>query len=300
MLRRLIGEDVVLKTVLDPDLGLVRADPGQLTQVLVNLAVNARDAMPKGGTVTIETRNVTLDRTFAAAHEGVQPGPHVMLSVGDTGAGMDAETQAHLFEPFFTTKDVGKGTGLGLATVYGIVRQSEGSIDMRSEPGEGSTFEICLPQAPVDERVAAGQVPIATLQRGHETILVVEDEASVRKLAISVLERQGYGVLAAEGPGQAEAISAEHPGPIDLLLTDVVMPGGNGADLAGRLSALRPAMKVLMMTGYAQETIADQGGLKDGIVLIEKPFSPNLLLARVRMTIDAEARSTVAGFTDGR
>jgi hypothetical protein len=300
LLGRLIGEDVLLRTVLDPDLGLVRADPGQLTQVLVNLAVNARDAMPKGGTVTIETRNVTLDQTFAAAHEGVQPGPHVMLSVSDMGAGMDAETQAHLFEPFFTTKEVGKGTGLGLATVYGIVRQSEGSIDIRSEPGKGSTFEICLPQAPVGERVAAGQVPIATLQRGHETILVVEDEASVRKLAISVLERQGYGVLAAEGPGQAEAIAAEHPGPIDLLLTDVVMPGGNGVDLAARLSALRPSMKVLMMTGYAQETIADQGGLKDGIVLIEKPFSPNLLLARVRMAIDAEARSTVDGFTDRR
>jgi two-component system cell cycle sensor histidine kinase/response regulator CckA len=300
MLGRLIGEDILLRTVLDPDLGLVRADPGQLTQVLVNLAVNARDAMPKGGTVTIETRNVTLDRTFAAAHEGVQPGPHVMLSVSDTGAGMDAETQAHLFEPFFTTKEVGKGTGLGLATVYGIVRQSDGSIDMRSEPENGSTFEICLPRAPVGERVASGQFPIATLQRGHETILVVEDEASVRKLTISVLERQGYGVLAAEGPGQAEAIAAEHPGPIDLLLTDVIMPGGNGADLAARLSALRPAMKVLMMTGYAQETIADQGGLKDGIVLIEKPFSPNLLLARVRMAIDAEARSTGTGFTDSR
>jgi PAS domain S-box-containing protein len=300
MLGRLIGEDVLLRTVLDPDLGLVRADPGQLTQVLVNLAVNARDAMPRGGTLTLETRNVTLDETFAVAHEGVQPGPHVMLSVSDTGGGMDAETQAHLFEPFFTTKEVGKGTGLGLATVYGIVRQSEGSIDMRSEPGKGSTFEICLPRAPIGERIAAGKVPIETLQRGHETILVVEDEASVRKLAVSVLERQGYGVLAAEGPRQAEAIAAEHPGPIELLLTDVVMPGGNGADLAARLSAMRPAMKVLMMTGYAQETIADEGDLKNGIALIEKPFSPNLLLARVRMIIDAEARPTVAGLTDNR
>jgi hypothetical protein len=294
MLGRLIGEDVLLRTVLHPDLGLIRADPGQLTQVLVNLAVNARDAMPRGGTLTLETRNVTLDESFAAAHEGVRPGPHVMLTVSDTGAGMDAETQAHLFEPFFTTKEVGKGTGLGLATVYGIVRQSEGSIDMRSEPGNGSIFEICLPQAPVSERVAAGQVPIAALQKGHETILVVEDEASVRKLVISVLERQGYAVLAAEGPEQAETIAAEHPGPIDLLLTDVVMPGGNGADLAARISADRPAMKILMMTGYAQEAIADQGGLRDGIVLIEKPFSPNLLLARVRMIIDAEARPTVA------
>ena len=300
MLGRLIGEDVLLRTVLDPDLGLVRADPSQLTQVLMNLAVNARDAMPHGGTLTLETCNVTLDETFAAAHEGVRAGPHVMLSVSDTGAGMDAETQAHLFEPFFTTKEVGKGTGLGLATVYGIVRQSEGSIDMRSEPGKGSTFEICLPQAPVGEHIAVGQVPIAARQRGHETILVVEDEASVRKLTISVLERQGYSVLAADGPGPAAAIAAEHPGPIDLLLTDVVMPGGNGADLAARLSALRPAMKVLMMTGYAQETIADQGGLKAGIVLIEKPFSPNLLLARVRMAIDAEAGPTVARSSDTR
>jgi hypothetical protein len=297
MLGRLIGEDVLLRTVLDPDLGLVRADPGQLTQVLVNLAVNARDAMPHGGTLTLETRNVTLDETFAASHEGVRPGPHVMLSVSDTGAGMDAETQAHLFEPFFTTKEVGKGTGLGLATVYGIVRQSEGSVDMRSEPGNGSTFEICLPRAPLGEGIAAGQVPIAALQKGHETILVVEDEASVRKLAVFVLERQGYAVLAADGPRRAEAIAAEHSGPIDLLLTDVVMPGGNGADLAVRMSMLRPAMKVLMMTGYAREAITDQGGLNDGIALIEKPFSPNLLLARVRMTIDAEARPTVAGFT---
>ena len=299
MLGRLIGEDVVLKTVLDPDLGLVRADPGQLTQVLVNLAVNARDAMPRGGTLTLETRNVTLDETFAATHEGVRPGPHVVLSVSDTGAGMDAETQAHLFEPFFTTKEVGKGTGLGLATVYGIVRQSEGAIDVRSEPGNGSTFEIYLPQAPVGEFVPGGQVPIAAPDRGHETILVVEDEPSVRKLTISVLERQGFAVLAADGPAQAEAIVSDHVGPIDLLLTDVVMPGGNGADLAVRISALRPAIKVLMMTGYAQESIADHGGLKDGIVLIQKPFSPNLLLARVRMTIDAEARPTVLGKRNG-
>jgi hypothetical protein len=295
MLVRLIGEDLHLKIVLDPDLGLVRADPGQLTQVLINLAVNARDAMPGGGTLTLETHNVTLDEAFAAAHEGVRAGPHVMLRVSDSGDGMDAETQAHLFEPFFTTKDVGKGTGLGLATVYGIVRQSEGSIDVRSEPGHGSTFEICLPRTPVGERMAAGQLPVEAMPRGHETILVVEDEAAVRKLAVSVLERQGYAVLAADGPAQAATVSAEHLGQIDLLLTDVVMPGGNGADLAARLSVLRPAMKILMMTGYAQGSIDDRRGLKDGIVLIEKPFSPNLLLARVRMTIDGEAPARVAG-----
>src|ERR1035437_805857 len=202
MLGRLIGEDVRLRTVLDPELGLVRADPGQLMQVLMNLAVNARDAMPRGGTLTLETYNVTLDEVFAAAHEGVRAGPHVMLRVSDTGAGMDADTQAHLFEPFFTTKEVGKGTGLGLATVYGIIRQSEGAIDVRSEPGNGSTFEIHLPQATVGEFVAGGQVPIAAPERGHETILVVEDEPSVRKLTISVLERQGFAVLAADGPAQ--------------------------------------------------------------------------------------------------
>ena len=298
MLVRLIGEDLQLKIVLEPNLGLVRADPGQLTQVLMNLVVNARDAMPLGGTLTLETGNVTLDETFARSHEGVRAGPHVMLRVTDTGAGMDVETQAQLFEPFFTTKEVGKGTGLGLATVYGIVRQSEGSIEVHSEPGLGSTFEICLPQAALGEDTVPGHAPVATLQKGTETILVVEDEVSVRKLTVSVLERQGYAVLAADGPEQATAIVAEHPGHIDLLLTDVVMPGGNGADLAASLSELRPAMKVLLMTGYAQESIAHHGALREGIVLIEKPFSPNLLLARVRTTIDADARPTVAQSTD--
>src|ERR1035437_7325976 len=300
MLVRLIGEDLHLKIVLDPDLVLVRADPGQLTQGLMNLAVNARDVMPRGGALTLETRNVTLDEVFVAEHEGVRTGPHVMLRVSDTGVGMDAETQAHLFEPFFTTKEVGKGTGLGLATVYGIVRQSEGAIDVRSELGQGSTFDIFLPQAPVGEHSAAGQAPVTALPKGHETGLVVEDEASVRRLAISVLKRQGYAVLAADGPRQAEAIAAEHPGSIDLLLTDVVIPGGNGFALAARLSGVRPAMKVLLMSGYAQESVADRSGLDPGISFIEKPFSPDLLLNRVRMAIDGEARSTVAGFTKSR
>jgi CheY-like chemotaxis protein len=203
---------------------------------------------------------------------------------------MDAETQTHLFEPFFTTKEIGKGTGLGLATVYGIVRQSEGAIDVRSELGQGSTFDIFLPQAPVGEHSAAGQAPVTALPKGHETVLVVEDEASVRKLAISVLKRQGYAVLAADGPGQAEAIAAEHPGSIDLLLTDVIMPGGNGVDLAARLCGVRPAMRVLLMSGYAQESVADRSGLDPGISFIEKPFSPDLLLTRVRMAIDGETR----------
>jgi hypothetical protein len=286
MLVRLIGEDVELQIRLGPDLGLVRADPGQLTQVLMNLAVNARDAMPHGGRLTLETANVELDERFARAHEGVRPGPHVKLAVSDTGAGMELETVAHLFEPFFTTKDPGKGTGLGLATVYGIVRQSEGSIDVRTEPGRGSTFTICLPMATGggQDVVAAGLVQAD--QNGHETVLVVEDEESVRRLAISVLERQGYHVLAADGPAAARKIVADHAGAIDLLLTDVVMPGGTGPDLAAAAIAARPELKVLMMSGYAQDAILSRGPAGLGAAMIEKPFTPNLLLARVRIVLD--------------
>jgi two-component system cell cycle sensor histidine kinase/response regulator CckA len=288
MLSRLIGEDVHLNFVPGENLGRVRADPGQLTQVLMNLAVNARDAMPRGGTLTIETRNVMLGEAFVAAHEGIKAGPHVMLRVSDTGTGMDVSTLSHVFEPFFTTKEVGQGTGLGLATVYGIVRASEGTIDVTSGVGRGSTFDIFLPLAPGDGAPSVGPGPVAPAPRGHETILVVEDEASVRKLAVSVLERQGYAVLSADGPGPAEAIAAEHPGPIDLLLTDVVMPGGNGTELAARICQVRPAVKVILMTGYAQESIAHRGALNEGIILVEKPFSPNLLLTRVRMALDSE------------
>ncbi len=289
MISRLISEDIVLNVVLDPDLGLVRADPGQLTQVLLNLAVNAKDAMPRGGILTLETHNVTLDATFTGAHEGVRAGPHVMLRVTDTGSGMGAETMAHLFEPFFTTKEVGKGTGLGLATVYGIVRQSEGSIEVRSEPGQGSTFEICLPQAPGREPKPAGQLAAEAVPKGHETILVVEDEPAVRKLTVSVLEHHGYAVMAASGPEMATEIVKRFSGPIELLLTDVVMPGGNGVDLAGQVALLRPGIRLLLMTGHAHDVIAHHGALAEGVSLLEKPFSPNLLLSRVRMVLDAEA-----------
>ncbi len=299
MLGRLIGEDVRLEIVPGKNLGLIRADPGQLTQVLMNLAVNARDAMPRGGTLTIETRNVTIDDAFAAAHEGVRAGPHVMLRVSDTGSGMDAATVSHLFEPFFTTKEVGQGTGLGLATVYGIVRASDGAIDVTSEVGRGSTFDIFLPQTPTGETVAALEGVVAPARGGHETILVVEDEDAVRKLAVSVLKRQGYDVLAANGPGQAENIAAEYAGPIDVLLTDIVMPGGSGTDLAVRISAMRPTVKVIMMTGYAREWITHHGALDDGIVLVEKPFSPNLLLTRVRLVIDSESPAASGSTTAG-
>ena len=288
MLSRLIGEDVDLQIALDPDLGLVRADPGQLTQVLMNLAVNAKDAMPRGGSLSIETRNVVLDESYAAGHTGVRPGPHVQLTVRDIGVGMDFETQAHLFEPFFTTKEAGKGTGLGLATVYGIVRQSEGGIDVRSRPGHGTAFEICLPLAcpavPCDQEEAAHEAPV----RGHETILVVEDEDAVRRLAVSALERYGYRVLSARGPAGAEELLAEHGSAIDMLLTDVVMPGGSGADLAAAATALVPALKVVMMSGYAQEAIAHHGVLNEGVVLLEKPFTPMVLLARVRSVLDCD------------
>jgi PAS domain S-box-containing protein len=289
MITRLISEDILLNAVLDPDLGLVRADPGQLTQVLLNLAVNAKDAMPRGGILTLETHNVTLDAAFARAHEGVRAGPHVMLRVTDTGSGMGADTLGHLFEPFFTTKEVGKGTGLGLATVYGIVRQSEGSIDVRSEPGQGSTFEICLPRAPGRQHTPADQLLAEALPKGHETILVVEDEPSVRKLTVSVLEHHGYAVMAASGPAMATEIVKRFSGPIELLLTDVVMPDGNGVYLAGQVASLRPGIRVLLMSGHAHEVIAHHGALADGVILLEKPFSPNLLLSRVRMALDAEA-----------
>jgi two-component system cell cycle sensor histidine kinase/response regulator CckA len=286
MLVRLIGEDVELKTDLDPALGLVRADPGQLTQVLMNLAVNARDAMPDGGTLILATANVQLAASFARAHEGVRPGPHVKLTVMDSGTGMDDETLGHVFEPFFTTKEPGKGTGLGLATVYGIVRQSGGSIDVQSEVGRGSTFTIWLPKAPVGDVEESFEGWGVGPERGHETVLVVEDEVSVLGLAVSVLGRHGYTVLAARGPAEADAVIAGYDGPIDLLLTDVIMPGGTGPDLAARAIDSRPGLRVLLMSGYAKDAFMDRAPADLGATLIEKPFSPNLLLARVRMAID--------------
>ena len=287
MLARLLGEDLQLRIELDQRLGPVRIDPGQLTQVLLNLAVNARDAMPRGGTLTIETRSMTLDRESADAHEDALPGPYALLRVSDTGAGMDGETLQHVFEPFFTTKEVGKGTGLGLATVYGIVRQSDGTIEVHSEPGIGTTFEILLPTASDPDQERDGVETTEPMPRGFEAILVVEDEPAVRKFAISVLQRAGYTILAADGPDQAASIAAEYPGPIDLLLTDVIMPGGNGTDLASRVSEIRPRTRALMMTGYARDTMANRGNVDDDACVIEKPFGPSELLVRVRATLDA-------------
>ncbi len=288
MLRRLIGEDIDLLTVPAPALGWVKADPGQLEQILMNLAVNARDAMPQGGKLTIETANVELDGAYVRQHAAVQPGPYVMLAVSDTGCGMDAETRSHLFEPFFTTKEVGKGTGLGLATVYGIVTQSGGTVSVYSEPGRGTTFKLYLPRV---EDAAGRPVPAglpAPPVKGSETILVVEDEKAVRSLACEVLKRNGYTVLEARHGDEALAVSDRHEGRIALMLTDMVMPGKRGPDVARQLAAVRPDMKVLYMSGYADSGIVHQGVLDAGTAFLAKPFTPTALARKVREVLDVK------------
>jgi hypothetical protein len=287
MLRRLIGEDIDLRTTAAPDLGRVLADPGQIEQVIMNLAVNARDAMPRGGKLTIETANVALDAIYARTHEVVKPGPYVLLAVSDTGTGMDADVRSHLFEPFFTTKAKGHGTGLGLATVYGIVKQSGGYIWVYSEPGQGTAFKIYLPRA---EGKAAGRSAAerpAEAPGGSETILLVEDEDVVRSLAREILEAYGYTVLEATRGEEALEASARHRGPIDLLLTDVIMPGGSGREAAERLAPGRPGMKVLYMSGYTNDAIVHHGVLAPGVAFLQKPFSPQALARKVREVLDA-------------
>lgn len=291
MLRRLIGEHITLRTVLAPDLGRVRADPSQLEQVIVNLAVNARDAMAGGGMLTIETASVDLDATWAAEHLGAPPdgGPYVMVAVSDTGTGMTAAVRAHLFEPFFTTKEVGKGTGLGLATVYGIVKQSGGYISVYSEPGQGTTFKIYLPRLPASAPQPPGTPAARAEGRGSETVLIVEDEAAVLHLSRRALEAQGYVVLAAGDPRDALRIVERHGGPIDLLLTDVVMPGLSGRELAEQLTARRPGVRVLYMSGYPGDAVVQGGALPGGSAFLQKPFSPDGLARKVRDVLDARA-----------
>jgi signal transduction histidine kinase/CheY-like chemotaxis protein len=289
MLRRLIGEDIALVTVLGSALGHVKTDPGQIEQIIMNLAVNARDAMPEGGRLTLETANVELDAAYTRKHVGARPGPHVMLALSDTGIGMDAQTQARIFEPFFTTKGPRKGTGLGLAMVYGIVKQSGGNIWVYSEPGKGATFKIYLPRIedPIDGSQVGSSLPAPV--HGVETILLVEDEDTVRDLTRDILEAHGYTVLEARHGAEALRISEQHAGTIDLMLTDVVMPEMGGREVAERLTVLRPATKVLFMSGYTDSAIVHHGLLDAGTAFLQKPFSATVLVRKVREILDVHA-----------
>jgi CheY-like chemotaxis protein len=286
MLRRLIGEDVELVTMLRPDLGRVKVDPGQIEQIVMNLAVNSRDAMPEGGKLIIETCNVEINANYARSHSPMIPGKYIMVAVSDTGCGMELDTQAHIFEPFFTTKEVGRGTGLGLATVYGIVEQTGGFIRVYSEPGRGSTFKIYFPR--VEEEVpTAESAEIRTMQaKGQETVLVVEDEGGVRSLVCEAFISHGYKVLEAARAAQALEISEQHTEPIHLLLTDVVMPGTDGKQLALRLSTLHPETKVLYMSGYTDDAVLRHGLSEGGTPFLQKPFTPNALLLKVREVLE--------------
>ena len=284
MLRRLIGEDIELVFDPVPGLGMVCADAGQIEQILMNLAVNSRDAMPKGGRLTIETSNFEADEASGAAHYSVQPGAYVMLTVSDTGCGMDAETQSRIFEPFFTTKGQGKGTGLGLATVYGIIKQNGGYIWVSSEVGKGTTFRIFLP---VVESVPEAAEVRGARTGGSETVLLVEDEVKLRSLVRRVLETEGYLVLEALDCMEALLIASRHKGHIHMLLTDVVMPVMSGRELAERLAKRRPEMKILYMSGYTDDRIFRHGVLESGVAFLQKPFAPESLAHKVREVLDA-------------
>jgi two-component system, cell cycle sensor histidine kinase and response regulator CckA len=293
MLRRLIGEDVALNAKLDPALKKIKADPGQIEQVLVNLVVNARDAMPQGGSLTIETGVVELGVEYAGTHLGVLAGQYVMLAVSDTGMGMDETTRARIFEPFFTTKEKGKGTGLGLSTVYGIVKQSGGNIWVYSELGHGTTFKVYLPELTAPNQKTEDATVEAPMLGGSETILLVEDEDVVRRLAREILEQEGYTVLEASRGKEALSLCAAYEHPIQLLLTDVVMPKTSGKEVADRLRALHPETKVLFMSGYTDEAIVHHGVLDANVEFIQKPFTPVALVRKVRRVIDSNGNNGV-------
>jgi two-component system, cell cycle sensor histidine kinase and response regulator CckA len=291
MLRRLIGEDVRLTIVQAQGLRRIKADPGQIEQVIMNLVVNARDAMPQGGNLTLETANVDLDEAYAARHVGVRSGAYILLAVSDTGSGIDKESMSHIFEPFYTTKGPGKGTGLGLSTVYGIVKQSGGNVWAYSEPGRGTTFKIYLPQAEgtVDRQSRDGQR--AGIARGSETLLLVEDQKELRELVREMLEMNGYTVVEAGDGLEALEICQRHEGRIDLMLSDVVMPQMGGRELAQRLATIRPEMKVLYMSGYTSNAIVHHGILDPGTALLQKPFTPDSLARKVREVLDGDEQT---------
>jgi two-component system cell cycle sensor histidine kinase/response regulator CckA len=287
MLRRLIGENIELVTETRPDLGLIRGDPGQIEQVILNLAVNARDAMPQGGRLILETANIDIDEEQARTQADCIPGAYVMLAVSDSGSGIDEKTKAHIFEPFFTTKEQGKGTGLGLSTVYGIVKHDGGHIRVESEPGAGAVFRIYFPRV-ADRRLPNIIPQPRTRSRGTETILLVEDEAALRRIVGEMLLRLGYTILEAADGRSAEKLVTDYGKPIELLLTDVVMPDLGGRDLALRLKAVRGELRVLFMSGYASDTIVQQGVLEPGAAYLQKPFTPDALASKIREVLEGE------------
>ena len=290
MIRRLIGEDIELRTELAPDLGWVQADAGQLDQVILNLVVNARDALSSGGSIVLSTANVERSAADLADHPGAREGRYVSIAVSDNGVGIDEATLARIFEPYFTTKDRGRGTGLGLATVLGIVEQSGGHVDVKSTVGEGTSFRIFLPRQADPSASAAPEANASGEPAGgHETIVLAEDEESVRRLATMVLERSGYRVIAAPDGKSALDAAAAHEARIDLLLTDVIMPGLNGRELADRFATIHPETRVLFMSGYAGEALSAQGVLDSSVAFLAKPFVPAELGRKVREVLDGPA-----------
>jgi two-component system, cell cycle sensor histidine kinase and response regulator CckA len=289
MLRRLIGEDVLMTTLFAPALRPVKIDPGQLQQVILNLAVNARDAMPRGGRLTIETDNIHFDEAHAVTHPHVKPGDYVFLAISDTGAGMTQATKSRIFEPLFTTKGPGKGTGLGLTTVHNIVKQNAGFIEVYSELGRGSTFKIFLPQIEEPSAIHKSHPHLRIIPRGNETVLLVEDDNSVRALARHVLQICGYHVLEAADGAEAIKLAESHAGPIDLLVSDVVMPFLGGRHLAERLLAIKPHLKVLFLSGYTNEAVVRHGVLEAEFAFLQKPFSTGALAQKVRDVLDQPA-----------